>query len=100
MNVKGGIAYVDFTNVNIASAGTFTKPNIFNDIKKAYESKKIIAIHNAIMTDEVIPDVIPSSVRKRDDTHYVFYIVLSSKVSSGSASHYCVIDSEDLITII
>ena len=99
MNLKGGINYIDFKNNNLTTMGTFTMKNIFITVEKAFKSKKITILHNVLAGSGLIPDIVISPIRKRDNTHYTFAFSLTHPNTNALTLRYVTIDSNDLVTI-
>lgn len=99
MNIKGGIAYIDFKSNNLTTVGTFTMKNIFNIVEEAFKSRKITILHNVMSGSGLIPDIMISPIRKRDNTHYTFSFALTHPNASALTLRYVIIDKTDLVTV-
>lgn len=99
MNVKGGIAYIDFKGVDIRTTDTFVIKNAFKVVEKAYKSKKLIVLSNIKMSDELLNDAITFGIRKRDDTHYALQFNVTNNTTGSRFARYAIVDSTDTVSI-
>lgn len=62
MNVKGGIAYIDFNNRSFSTSGTLTISGIYKNANDAFKSSKMICINNITrsgVNDDKTPYTVP-----------------------------------------
>lgn len=99
MDVKGGVAYIDFKYTDISSARTLVISNIYNYFSSAYKSKKVVVLRNLTFSSEKLPDMPITGIRRKSNSEYVIFCRLPSNTGVSVASRYITISADNTVSI-
>lgn len=99
MSVKGGVAYIDFKQTEISSAGSFVLDGIYSYFNNAYNSRKVAVLVNLTYAGASLPDVLTLGIRKTSNSGFIVAIRVSSITAGSVVSRTISVSNDDTVTI-
>lgn len=98
MNVKGGVAYIDFKYNDVSTNRTFVIEGIYSNFNKAYNSRKTPILTNMVFSGEKLCDMTTTGIRRKSNLDFVIAFQISPLASANITTRYITVSSNDSVT--